>query len=240
MKRAMIIGATSGIGEALAKELSSRGWRLGLCARRQEVLDRLADELGQGTCTRAMDLTRPQQTVEAFSALVEELGGVDLVVISSGVSHWGRDILWEHEDHTVQVNVVGFVRAALCAYDYFVAQGGGHLVGISSVAGHRGSGLAPAYSASKAFESNYLAGLRQRSNKKRQNITVTDVRPGYVATPMTEGQKGMFWVGAVDKVARQIADAVDKKRKVVFVTRRWGLVARLMSWAPDWIYDKLM
>ncbi|RMG31032.1 MAG: SDR family NAD(P)-dependent oxidoreductase [Methanobacteriota archaeon] len=149
------------------------------------------------------------------------------------------DPSWESEKQVIEVNVIGFVALANWAMEYFKERGGGHIVGISSIAALKGYGRTPAYCASKAFISTYMQGLQQRSNKKRMGITVTDVKPGFVATPMTEKNKGMFWVAPVEKAARQIYQAIAKRKRHAYITRRWRLVAWAIKAMPDRLYERM-
>jgi short-subunit dehydrogenase len=122
--------------------------------------------------------------------------------------------------------------------NYFKKQGHGHLVNISSIAGVRGNGEAPSYYATKAFQINYLEGLRLNAYKSCVDIHVTDVRPGFVDTDMAKGE-GMFWVAPVEKAAQQIFNAIQKKKKIVYVTKRWRMIGFLLKIMPYSILKKL-
>lgn len=239
MSNAIIIGATSGIGRALALELSRRGYRLGLAGRRTDLLKSLQDELPGPSVIATIDVTAPEAAEQRLHALGDDLGGMDLLVISSGVGIPNPQLAFAQERQTIAVNVVGFVAMAAAGYRYFAERGTGHLVGISSIAGMRGSRFNPAYGASKAFEMNYLEALRNRARHEQLPITVTDIRPGFVETPMTHGQKGMFWVADVGKAARQIAGAIAAKRRVAYITRRWALIAWLVRRLPSWLLERI-
>lgn len=123
------------------------------------------------------------------------------------------------------------------AMAHFRARGNGHLVGISSIAGLRGYRNAPAYNASKTFESRYLEGLRLQACYDGLPITVTDILPGFVDTPMTQGQQGMFWVASPQEAAWQIADVIKKKKRRAYISRRWVIMARLYQLIPDWLFE---
>lgn len=243
MKKAVIIGASTGIGKELASLLHANGWALGLTARRLNLLEQLKSELeGEGrpaVHVSCMDVARPQEAMATFEALIKEMGGMELAIVNAGVGFYNKRLKWVHEANTINVNVTGFAAMAGVAWRHFVEQKSGHLVGMSSVACVRGSALVPAYNASKAFVSNYLEGLRVRAKKIGPGLAVTDVRPGFVDTPMTEGQKGMFWVAPADKAARQMYAAIARRRKVVYVTKRWWLVAAVLKRMPDFVYAKL-
>jgi short-subunit dehydrogenase len=123
-------------------------------------------------------------------------------------------------------------------FNFFLKQGYGHLAVTSSIASLRGNSWAPAYSASKAFQSVYMEGLHMKSKKMKANVFITDIQPGFVNTKMAKGN-GQFWVAPVDKAARQIVNAIDKKKWRAQVTRRWWIIAQLMKWAPGWLYHKI-
>lgn len=239
MQRVVIIGATSGIGRALAIELSRRGYAVGIAGRRTALLAELQGGLTGSFASMAIDVTQPEEATQRLGQLITTLGGMDMLVIASGVGVTNPHMDWEPERQTLAVNVDGFVAMATAGYRYFSHQGHGHLAAISSIAGLRGSRFNPAYSASKAFEMNYLEALRSRGRHDGLDLTVTDIRPGFVNTPMTQGQQGMFWVASVDTAARQIAEALIQKRRVAYITRRWSIIAWLLRHLPSWIFDRI-
>ncbi len=230
MKKAIIVGASSGLGLEVARLMARDGWALGLAGRNIEALDALRAELGGAVRVRRLDVTDTGSVAPSLDALAADLGGVDCVVLSSGVSPHNRKLVWEVEESTLATNVVGFAACANWAAHRFFEQRSGHLVGISSVASLLGSAQVPAYNASKAFVSRYLEGLR--GNLGKYGVAVTDVRPGYVDTPMTKDQKGMFWLVDAPRAARQIYGAILKRKRVAYVPRRWGLLAKLIVAAP--------
>lgn len=178
------------------------------------------------------------QAQQRFNDLVAGLGSVDLVIISAGWGERNPDLTDSIEQETIDTNVCGFAAFATAAYRYFKARGRGHLVGISSIAALRGNGAAPAYSASKAFMSNYLEGLRVRAFREQLDVTVTDVRPGFVDTAMAKGEN-LFWVGTPQKAAQQIIDAIERRKGIVYITRRWRLMAWLLRCLPGSLYKHL-
>ncbi len=236
MKSAIVIGASSGIGRALASRLSSEGYRVGIVARRSDLLASLQAEL-KGSCVmKTVDVSRPELAMPLVQELIDELGDVELFVVSAGTGFDNPALTWEPERETIAVNVVGFTAMVNVAVAHLERRRSGHLVGISSVAANRGIGAAPAYAASKAFVSNYLQGVRYRLQKLKLPIVVTDVQPGFVDTRMAGGT---FWMASPQTAARQIADAIRGRRKRVYVTRRWRLAAWLMKVLPDALYGRL-
>ena len=226
MPNAIIVGASSGIGRALARELAGE-YELGLAARRTDRLTAVGEDVG-GAHVARIDVTEPDAR-ERFDDLAGSMGGVDLVVVSAGIGRYNPDLEWPDERDTVGVNVRGFTAIATAAVERLEASGGGHLVGISSVAAEVGSATMPAYSASKAYVSRYLEGLRYRSGNA---VAVTDVRPGYVDTPMAPAAD-RFWECSPETAARGIARAIAKEKDVAYVTRRWWLVSKLLAVLPD-------
>lgn len=158
--------------------------------------------------------------------------------MSSGIGDLNDCLDFEIEKRTIDTNILGFTYITNWAFNLFENQKFGHLVAISSVGGFRGSRQAPAYNATKAFQMNYLEGLRQKSKKLKTEIYVTDIRPGFVDTDMAKGE-GLFWVSTVNKAASQILNAINKKKKVAYITKRWKLVAAVLKNIPRNIYDKM-
>lgn len=238
MKKAIIVGASSGIGRELAKVLSQNGYAVGLTGRRLDLLESLQNEIPEKSFIKNIDISKQDAAIGQLEDLIREMGGLDLIVISSGVGFINPDLVWKEEKNTIDVNVSGFAAVTNVAFRYFLRQGAGHIVGISSVAALRGSGEAPAYNASKAFISNYIEGLRQKVAKVGAVITVTDIQPGFVDTAMAKGE-GLFWVAPTQKAAFQIYKAIEGRRKHAYVTKRWRLIAWLLKAMPDRLYNKL-
>jgi short-subunit dehydrogenase len=236
-RTAVIIGASSGIGEALAHQLNREGWRLGLLARRLERLEAIRQTLGPDTVAHHMDVARNDAT-EVFETFVDKLGGVDLVVISSGTGHLNRDLDVRLDVDTVSVNVVGFMKLAQAAIRHFLKRGSGHLVGITSVAALMGNRDAAAYAASKAFQSVYLDGLRDLASKSGLPIAVTEAQPGFVATAMMKTDRPLSpfvrWllVASPEKAAQQIARAIRRRAKHAYITKRYALAALVARLLP--------
>ena len=142
------------------------------------------------------------------------------------------------ENETNQLNVVAFSRLVNWSMRYFEKQGWGHLVNISSVASRRGGRQAPAYSASKAYQSIYLEGMAQKVAYDKLPIYTTDVRPGFVKTAMAKGDK-MFWVSSKEKAARQIFRSIQRKKRIVYISRRWVIIAWILERIPWFIYKRM-
>jgi short-subunit dehydrogenase len=237
-KNAVIIGASSGIGRELAKIFSDNGYVVGITARRMELLEGLKNELPGVSFIKYMDIADPDKAAAGLKDLINEMGGIDIAVINAGIGFINPDLVWEKEKNTIDVNVTGFAGMANVAMAFFIGQGAGHLVGISSIAAIRGDSFAPAYSASKAFMSNYLEALRCRARKMKLPVFVTDIQPGFVDTAMAQGE-GLFWVATAHKAAKQIFTAIVKKKSHAYITRRWRFIAWLLKCLPGWIWAKI-
>lgn len=238
MKKAIIIGATSGIGRELAKVLSQNNYTVGIVGRRTELLAELQKEIPTKAYLKRIDVAQIPEAMNLLDELIREMGGIEVVIISSGVGFMNPDLNWEQEKETIDVNVSGFTAMAGVAFKHFCRQKAGQIVGISSVAAIRGGGDAPSYNASKAFVSNYLEGLRQKASKMRIPIVITDIQPGFVDTAMAKGE-GLFWVSSPQKAAQQIYNAIEAKKQRAYITKRWRLIAWLLMMLPDWLYRRL-
>jgi len=238
MKRAIIIGASSGIGKGLAKLLAENDYKVGITGRKIELLNEVKKTNSKSFLIKTFDVTDIKVSIEKLEDLTSELGGLDLLILSSGTGDLNETLDFEIERKAIDLNVTGFTNIIDWSYRYFEKQKFGHLVAISSVAGIRGSRQAPAYNATKSYQINYLEGLRQKSTKSKKSIFITDIRPGLVDTDMAKGE-GLFWVMPVEKVAKQIFKAIKNKSKVFYVTKRWGFIGRLLQLMPRFIYDRM-
>ena len=238
MKKAIIIGATSGIGKELAKLLAINNYKVGITGRRTELLNVLKKENPNAYFIKSFDVTDTNTSVDKLEELTNELGGLDLLIISSGTGEINEKLDFGIEKSTIDTNVIGFTCIADWTFNYFENQKSGHLVAISSIGGLRGSRQAPAYNATKAYQINYLEGLRQKATKLKYPIFVTDIRPGLVDTAMAKGE-GLFWVMPVEKTVKQIYKAIICKKKLAYVTKRWELIATILKRIPRAIYDKM-
>lgn len=238
MQKAIIVGASSGIGKELAILLAKQGYAVGITGRRQELLDDLQQKHPGNFIVSCFDVRETAVTAQKLERLAEQLSGLDLIVISAGYGDNNPGLDHHIEQETIDTNVTGFTAVADWAYQYFREKGNGHVVNISSIAGLRGSGVAPSYSATKAYQINYLEALQQNANKGRHHILITDVRPGFVDTAMAKAEQ-KFWVSSPQKAAADIAYAIKKQKKVVYVTKRWRAIAILLKLLPRLWYTNL-
>lgn len=238
MKKILIIGATSGIGRRLAELYAKEDCRIGITGRRENLLKEICaldkDKLFYQVC----DITHTESTLSSLEALVKEIGGMDLLIISAGTGELNPQLSYLLERPTLLTNIIGFTNIADWGFRYFEQQKGGHLINISSVGGTRGSGIAPAYNASKAYQINYMEGLRQKAAKLPFPIYTTDIRPGFVDTAMAKGE-GLFWVTPVEKAAKQIKKAISSKKKIAYISKRWKYVAAVFRLIPSALYCRM-
>ena len=237
-KKAIVVGATSGIGRGIAELLASQGYTVGITGRREHLLDEIKASSPSSFIVSTFDINNTQSVLDKLEDLALQLGGVDLFILSSGTGKRNKDLDLEPEINTIMTNVTGFTTAVNWAYKYFEKAGGGKLAAITSIAGTRGFGLSPSYSASKSYQIKYLEALRQKAKTSGGKIVVTDIRPGFVDTAMGHGD-GAFWIAPVEKAAKQIVKAIDKNRGVVFVTKRWKIISILLRLMPRPIFERL-
>lgn len=238
MKRAIIIGATSGIGQEVAKLLLAEGWKLGIAGRRQEALETFRQTAPGRIEIQRIDVTH-EDAAENLAALIEKTDGMDLFLLSSGIGFQNTALNPETELNTTRTNVEGFTRMVDAAFHYFKRHGGGHLAVISSIAGTKGLGVAPAYSATKRFQNTYLDALEQLACLQKLPIHFTDIRPGFVATDLLNDGKHYPMLMQPDAVARHILRALKRKQRVAVIDWRYRILVFLWKMIPRWLWKRL-
>lgn len=234
--KVIIIGASSGMGRELAKIMADNNYIVGIAAPQEDLLLSLQQEIPSLTISCTFDV-RKDDACDKLSLLIDQMGGIDIIVICAGVGDQNPTLSFAIDKQTIDVNVTGFCAMATTSMHHFIAQNHGHLVAISSIAGIRGNDAAPAYNASKAFISNYLQGLRKKVAHEKMNITITDIKPGFVDTAMAHTYKKPFWMISAHEAAHYIFQGIVQKKKIVYVSPRWRLVAWGLYIAPDWLYN---
>ncbi|MCA9093599.1 MAG: SDR family NAD(P)-dependent oxidoreductase [Planctomycetaceae bacterium] len=238
MKRGIVIGASSGIGRALVDQLVAEDYHVVAIARRVELLEEL-QRIHAGRVTAIPgDVSNPESIRELLESEFQTNGPIELIVNCAGVGFLNQELEWKPEQETIRVNVEGFAAISGIAVARMIEQGSGIFVNISSIAALRGNAIAPAYNASKAFESNYMEGLRVKVRKLKLPISIIDIQPGFVDTAMAQGDQ-LFWVATPKKAAEQIVRAIKRRRSHAYVTRRWRLFAWLLKVCPDWLYWRI-
>lgn len=251
-KAAIVVGASSGIGAALARTLAKRGYTLALVARRQDHLDQLCTEInaasGKGghlPSARAYqyDVREYDQAPDLFARILSDLGQdteLHLVIYNAGVLPKSSDGAWTfaEEREMLETNLLGAVRWLDLAADTLARSGRGAIVGVSSVAGDRGRNGNSAYQASKAGLSVYLESLRYRL--RRRGVRVVTVKPGYVATSMTSGMRlPKPLVSSAEAVAERIAHVAEHRSGEVYVPRYWGGLMWIIRHLPSAVMARL-
>lgn len=236
-KRAIVMGATSGIGREVALLLARRGWHVAVAGRREDLLVQLAQESEGIKAIRRIDVNDPEAPAQLLS-LIDELGGADLYFHSSGIGWQNTALDADRELATVETNAVGFTRMVGTAFRYMAEHGGGRIAAISSIARTRGLGAAPSYSATKRFQSHYLECLAQLTRIRRLNIRLTDIRPGFVATDLIRGSRFPLQLDAKD-VARDIVRGLERGRSVLTIDWRYRLLVALWRLVPRWLWIRL-
>ena len=232
-KRAIVIGASSGIGKEVARLLVKEGWIVGVAARRVELLQ----DIG-AVETEPIDVTQKEATVKLRN-LIERLGGMDLFFYASGIGKQNRDLQENIELATMETNAVGFTRMIGEAYRYFAERGEGHMAAITSIAGTKGLGPAPAYSATKAMQNTYLEALEQLSNAKGLKIHFTDIRPGFVDTALLNDDFHYPMMLKPEAVAKDIVKAIHARKHVRVIDWRYRILTALWQLIPRWIWRRI-
>lgn len=242
-KTAIIVGASRGIGASLARELARRGYRLGLLSRNQDQLHQLAADLRGGHQTHVetgvLDVCDQASVSPALQHLFQVFGTVDLVIVNAGVTGVRKagDGNLAEDRRIIETNLMGAIAVTDVAMAQFKQQGHGHLVGISSVSAAFAIPGSGAYSASKAALTNYLEALRVEV--ARYKIDVSIVHPGFVNTDIAPGMEKYPFVATPEKVAKEIADGIARKKKNMVVPRLpWGLIMPVLRLVPDSLKGK--
>ena len=244
-RRAILVGASSGIGAALARRLAAEGWQLALLSRRADRLETLCAEINQAAGqTRARfylhDVLEYAAVPALLTRILADLGGLDLFIYNSGTSLPAglKKYDFDKDRRTLEVNLIGALAWLNPVAALFQAQKGGAIIGISSVAGERGRVGNPSYNASKAALTCYLEALRNRLS--RHGVHVLTVKPGFVETELLAGAKKTFWVVPPERVAKDVVRALRRKQQQIYVPRRWGLLMLIVRNIPSVIFRRLI
>lgn len=282
-KKAIVMGATSGIGMEVASLLAQRGWQVGIAGRRVERLEEVKRNTNQiisektkvsqkGNISEGMKASRGEiicyQQIDVTSAdaptllqkLIEKLGGMDLYFHSSGIGWQNYSLDFEKEMKTVETNGLGFVRMVDTAFNWFAQQSQEQDKGqelrleqksdkskgndtyriacITSIAGTKGLGAAPAYSATKRFQNHYLECLTQQAHMRHLPIAITDIRPGFVKTDLIAGSNYPLQL-TPQEVAQQIVNAIERGKTVKTIDWKYSILVSLWRMIPRWIWTRL-
>lgn len=233
MKKIVIVGASSGIGNRIARDFARYGWRVGVAARREAPLKQLQDEFPDKVVYKTIDVAA-NVAVERFNELIEELGGMDVLLYAAGCGFQNPGLQIEREVSTIQTNVIGMTRICLAAYRYFRANPGkpGQIAVITSIASTKGIGVAAAYSASKRYQRTYIEALEQLARRQQVNVKFTDIRPGFIRTALLDEKIDYPMTMSLDYVVPLIELAILKKKRVATVDWRWRLLTAAWCMVP--------
>ena len=237
-KRAVIMGATSGLGYEVARLLLSDGWKLGLAGRREENLRKLQSEFPEQVCIKAIDV-KDSNSDKALLALIDELGDMDMYFHSSGIGYQNARLDADIELNTLETNGTGFTRLVGTAFRYFKEKGRGHIAVISSIAGTKGLGIAPAYSATKRFQNTYIDALDQLAGMQKLNIRFTDIRPGFVATNLLNDGKNYPMLMKAPYAARLIVKALRRNKRVAIIDWKYSILVFFWKLIPRCIWKRM-
>lgn len=241
MKHIIIVGASSGIGRRVALDFARMGWKVGIAARRIERLEEARGLYPDNIVCKSIDVTA-DDAVERFYDLIELNGGADVVLYAAGVG-WSNPGLNLSEDmQTVAVNVGGFTRIVNAAYRYFrdtANDGRGQIAAITSVAGTKGLGVSAAYSASKRYCQTYLEALGQLARMQRVAVDITDIRPGFIRTPLLKEGRRYPMLMDLDYAAPRIELAILRRKRVQVIDWRWNVAVGLWRLIPAALWTRL-
>lgn len=237
MKRIIIIGATSGIGMKVTKQYIRKGYRIGIAGRRTQLLEDLKAIAPSMIETESIDVTHEEAEKKLLN-LIHKLGGMDLFLLSSGIGNQNPQLDPSIEIQTARTNTEGFTRMVTAAFRYFRTQREGHIAVISSIAGTKGLGIAPAYSATKRFQNTYIEALAQLAYMEHLSIRFTDIRPGFVATPLLHNGQYPLLMKA-DYVAAKLIRAIEKKKRIAVIDRRYAFIVFLWRMIPRCLWEHL-
>ena len=237
-KKAIIMGASSGIGREVALLLLADGWHLGLSARRIEPLLEIKTLAPERVEVMAIDVTQ-SDAGDLLLTLIQRMDGIDLYFHASGIGHQNRTLDPDIEMRTMDTNAIGFTRMIGTAYRYFAERGEGHIVAITSIAGTKGLGPAPAYSATKALQSTYLQALEQQAHQRGLPIRITDIRPGFVDTALLRGDFHYPMLMRPESVARDIVRSIHHRHHIRIIDLRYRLLTFFWRLVPNWLWRRM-
>lgn len=236
-KRVIIMGATSGIGLEVARLFHRQGHNVAIAGRRLENLQDISAQLGNCPFAK-IDITRTNSP-ERLQELIERLGGMDIYLHVSGMGKQNRQMDTAIELSTVETNALGFTRMINHAFHYFTNKGGGHIAAVSSIAGTKGMGVAPSYSATKRYCNTYMEALSQLSHMRDLNIAFTDIRPGFVDTELLSKDYHYPMMMKAQPVAHDIVEGILSRKRIVTIDWRFRMLVFLWRLIPSCLWVRL-
>ena len=240
MKKIIIVGASSGMGMRVATDFARLGWRVGIAARREDRLKEIKALYPDRIEYMTIDVTA-QDAVDRFYKLIELIDGMDYLLYAAGCGWRNPDLDEARDAETLQVNVLGFTKIVNAAYKYYKQTANlhrGHIAVITSVAGTKGIGISATYSASKRYQWTYLQALDQLAHQQHVNVAITDIRPGFVDTPLLNGSEYPMEM-SVDYVAPRLEKAMLRSKRIAIIDSRWAIVTALWRLVPDCLWRRI-
>ncbi len=240
MKKIIIIGASSGMGMRVATDFARLGWRVGIAARREDRLKEIKALYHDRIEYMTIDVAAPD-AVDRFYKLIELIDGMDYLLYAAGCGWRNPELDSSRDEQTIAVNVLGFTKIINAAYKYYRDTANlhrGHIAAITSVAGTKGIGISATYSASKRYQWTYLQAIDQLAHQQRVNVSITDIRPGFVDTPLLNGKEYPMEM-SIDYVAPRLEKAMLRARRVAVIDSRWAVVTALWKMVPDCLWRRV-
>lgn len=241
-KKIVIIGASSGLGARIASDFARVGLEVAIAARREDRLKEIASQFPAGRIVyKTIDVTATD-AVERFYDLIEQRGGMDVLLYAAGTGFYDPDLNLEKLQTTLNTNVMGFAKITAAAYKYFKSTADsyrGQIAVITSVAGTKGIGVAAAYSSSKRFQQMFIDSLDQLAHAQHVDLDFTDIRPGFIRTDLLDVDKQYPMIMSIDYAAPRIEEAILRRRRVAVIDWRWGIVNSLWRLIPGVVWRRL-
>lgn len=233
------MGASSGIGLEVAREFAKRGVHLGLASRNTSALEELKREYPSQIEYEPIDVNDPEAP-RRLNDLISKLGGMDVYFHVSGIGYDNPDLEPAREAEVINTNAAGFARMIAAAYRYFKTNGRtGRIAAVTSVAGTNGIAQLSAYSASKKCASTYMVALEQRAHIEKVNVKFTDIRPGWIRTPLLKEEKKYPLEITLQEAVPMIIRAIVKCPRVAYIGPRWGVIASIWRLIPDCLWVRM-
>lgn len=229
------------MGMRIATDFARAGWRVGIAARNEQRLKAVKDLFPEQIEYAVIDVTA-HDAVRKFEDLIETIDGMDILLYAAGTGWYNPELNLGKDEATIGVNVTGFTRIVNAAYRYFKATANtsrGRIAAITSVGGVKGLGVSAAYSATKRYQWTYLQAIDQLAHSQHVNVSVTDIRPGFVDTPLLAGNQNYPMLMSIDYVAPRIEKAIMQRRRVAIIDSRWGIVSALWSAIPNALWPHI-
>lgn len=233
------MGATSGIGLRVAEIFAKAGWLVGAAGRNEKVMRKLQSDFPDRIRYARINIDDAASPAH-LRDLIGRLGGMDIYFHVAGIGYENEALVTDHDAATAQTNVVGFTRMIDTAFRYFREHGGrGRIAAVTSVAGTNGIGQLASYSSSKKYQQTYLTALDQLAGMQYLDISFTDIRPGWIRTPLLNPDRVYPMTMSLDHAVASIVRAIIKRRRLCIVDWRWNLAVRLWSLIPDRIWERI-